>query len=112
MTNAEKTCILAEELGHYNTSTGDILNLSDIKNRKQELKARIWAYNKQIGLSGIIKAYEAKCKDKAEMADYLDVTEEFLEEALNYYIQKYGISVSFDNYIIYFTPSLYVIKLI
>ncbi len=28
LTTAEKTCILAEELGHYHTSAGDILALS------------------------------------------------------------------------------------
>lgn len=106
----EKSCVLAEELGHYYTSTGNILNLSDIKNRKQELQARAWAYNKQVGLIGIISAYEARCKNKSEMAEFLGVTEEFLEDALLYYKNKYGISVKIDNYEIYFEPSLYVMK--
>lgn len=30
----EKTCVLAEELGHYYTTTGDILDQSDTMNRK------------------------------------------------------------------------------
>lgn len=37
-----KACILAEELGHYHTSTGDILDQSDLRHRKQELRARQW----------------------------------------------------------------------
>lgn len=112
LTNIEKSCVLAEELGHHYTSTGNIINLADIKNRKQELKARLWAFDKQIGLSGIIRAYEGRCKDKHEMAEFLGATEEFLEDALNCYKNKYGISVAYGNYIIYFEPSLYVFKFI
>lgn len=42
--STEKTCILAEELGHYHTTTGDILNQNRLSNRKQEKLARTWAY--------------------------------------------------------------------
>lgn len=41
-TTAEKTCVLAEELGHYHTSCGDIIDTSSIENRKQEVRARRW----------------------------------------------------------------------
>ena len=60
----EKTCVLAEELGHHHTSVGDILDMTDIGNRKQERQARLWGYNKLIGLSGLINAYEAGCQDR------------------------------------------------
>ena len=55
-TSTEKKCILLKELGHHYTTTGDILDLSVVQNRKQERQARIWAYNKQIGLKGLIDA--------------------------------------------------------
>lgn len=103
-TTAEKSCILAEELGHYYTSTGDILDLTVAENRKQERRARIWAYNKQIGLKGLINAYEHGCKNRHEIAEYLEVTESFLEEAVNCYQEKYGLFTQIDNYIIYFNP--------
>lgn len=111
MLNTEKTCTLAEELGHYYTTVGNILNLSDVRSRKQEYQARLWAYDKQIGLIGIVQAYENRCKTLHEMAEYLNVTEEFLSEALEYYKSKYGVSVKLDNYIIQFIPNLQVIKL-
>ena len=41
-TDAEKACVLAEELGHHYTSYGNILDQSDTSNRKQELRARAW----------------------------------------------------------------------
>lgn len=58
MSDIEKACVLAEELGHHYTTYGNILDQSDTSNRKQELRARAWAYNKQIGLLGLIRAYE------------------------------------------------------
>lgn len=106
----EKACVLSEELGHYYTSAGDILDQSFTSNRKQEYKARLWAYDKQIGLTGIIRAYEHGCQNLYEMADYLDVTEEFLLEALQCYKSKYGLNVNINNYIIYFEPNLGVMK--
>ena len=84
-TQTAKSCVLAEEIGHYCTSSGDILDQSKAENRKQELRARMWAYNKLIGLTGIIRCYEHRCHSFSEMAEYLEVTEEFLSEALKYY---------------------------
>ncbi len=110
-TSSEKSCVLAEELGHHYTTVGDILDQSSVSNRKQELQARMWAYNKLIGLMGIIKSYEHGCQSYHEMAEYLDVTEEFLKDALERYRQKYGMYTVVDNYIIYFEPGLGVVKM-
>lgn len=109
--NSEKNCILAEELGHYYTTSGNILDLSNIQNRKQELRARAWAYDKLIGLSGIISCFEAGCRNLYEMAEHLEITEEFLKETIERYRQKYGVYVSIKNYIIYFEPVLGVMKI-
>lgn len=111
-TTTEKACILAEELGHYHTTVGDILDQSDSGNRKQERQARLWAYNKLIGLSGLISAYEHGCRSRYEVAEYLEVTEEYLEECLECYRDKYGMCKEIDNYIIYFIPILTVFKII
>ena len=103
-TQAEKSCVLAEELGHHYTSPGDILDQKDIMNRKQEYRARLYGYNLKIGLTGLIRAYEAGCRNLYEMAEYLDATEEYLREAIQCYRSKYGTCVAVDNYIIYFEP--------
>lgn len=104
----ERSCILAEELGHHHTSAGNIIDQTKTENRKQEQRARMWAYNRQIGLSGIIDAYRQGCRNLHEMAECLDVTEEFLQDALEAYRLKYGHYVNVDNYTIYFEPSLMV----
>ena len=103
-TQAGKSCVLAEELGHHYTTTGDILDQNDIMNRKQEYRARLYGYNLKIGLSGLIRAYEAGCRNIFEIAEFLDATEEYLREAIQCYRSKYGICVAVDNYIIYFEP--------
>lgn len=51
-TSKERACVLAEELGHYYKTVGNILDQSNTENRKQEQKARLWAYNKMIGQIG------------------------------------------------------------
>ena len=111
-TQSEKSCVLAEELGHFYTSTGNILDMSDTANRKQEQRARLWAYNKQIGLQGIIDCYKANCRTLHDMAEHLDVTEEFLLDAIYCYKRKYGVCTKVDNYVIGFEPTFYVLELL
>ena len=74
-TTVQKACVLAEELGHHHTTVGNIIDLENPGNRKQERQARLWAYNKQIGLRGLIRAYEHGCRSRHEIAEYLEVTE-------------------------------------
>lgn len=90
MTTAEKRCVLAEELGHHYTTVGDILDQSDISNRKQERKARAWAYEKMIPLTSIKQAFTVGYTEPWEIAEYLEVDERFLREALQYYEEVHG----------------------
>lgn len=110
MNTTEKACVLAEELGHYYTSVGNIIDMDSSSNRKQERQARLWAYNKQIGLKGLICAYEHGCTASHEIAEYLDVTEEALQECIEFYRDKYGEYKTVEHYIIFFIPHLAVLK--
>lgn len=109
-TLAKKADVLAEELGHYYTTVGNIINQNDVANRKQERRARLWAYDKRIGLTGIIEGYRNHCQSRHDLAEYLDVTEGFLQEAINCYHEKYGLCVDIDGYTIFFEPSLAVME--
>lgn len=97
-TTAEKACTMAEELGDHYKSSGNILDDRKINNRKQEYKARLYAYDKLIGLRGLVNAFNANCKNIYEMAEYLDVTPKFLADAIECYRSKYGLSAKLDNY--------------
>lgn len=104
MTSTEKACVLAEELGHHYTTSGNILDQSITENRKQEHRARVWAYRRAFGLVDLISAYKYGCRNRYELAEYLNVTENFLIDAIDYYKTQYGLCTKADNYLIYFEP--------
>lgn len=110
-TSESKACVLAEEVGHYITGVGNIIDQTKVTNRKQERKGRIWAYEKQVGLVGLINAFNANCRNSYEIAEFLNVTEGFLLDAIEYYKSKYGCFTTLDNYTIYFYPSLIFLKM-
>lgn len=106
-TEIEKTCVLAEELGHYHTSSGNLLAQGSDKLyvTKQEERASRWATKKLIPLNSFILAFEYGVQNKYELADYLGVTEDFLDYSTDYYKKIYGLLVSVnETYTIYFEP--------
>ena len=109
-TYRQKSCVLAEELGHHHTTVGRIIKQDSVMDRKQERLARLWAYNKRIGLSGIIQGYRKHCRNLHELAECLEVSEDFLKEALECYREKYGCYTELDGYLIIFEPYLAVIE--
>lgn len=104
VTESETLCILAEEVGHHKTSYGNVLDKKSLNYRKQEHLARGWAYKEIVSLPIIIEAFGKGCRSWYDIAEYLEVTEEFLKEAVQYFKNKYGIYKTIDNYIIYFEP--------
>lgn len=103
-TEAERKCVLAEEIGHYKKTVGNIIVGNDLSNMKQENIARRWAYNKLVPLSSFLEAFKLGVTSKQEFIDYLDVTEPFLNESIGYYQLHFGPYVRFNDYLIYFEP--------
>ncbi len=68
--------------------------------------------NKQI--KQIVSYYCKKfnTRNPFETAEYLGVTEEFLNDSLTYYTNKYGVCTQVDNYVIFFQPNIGVMELI
>lgn len=88
-TNKERKCVLGEELGHYFTSVGDILNLNIESNRKQEIRARNWAIQRLVPFDELVHAYQQGYVNVYELAERFDVTEDFMKEAILFYQRKY-----------------------
>ncbi len=106
-TCAEQACVFAEELGHYYTSYGNLLldpKVDITLINQQESRAKRWAARKLVPLRSIIKAFNNGCRSFYEMAEYLDVTVEFLQEAFHKYSEIYGKFKKKGRYIIYFDP--------
>ena len=102
MPEAEKVCVLAEELGHYYTSVGNILDQNNVNNKKQELVARRWATNILLCPADLIEACRAGNEYISDIAEYLSVTPEFLIDAINVFSAKYGLVYSDSEYEIRF----------
>lgn len=110
ITSVEKRCILSEEIGHHETSCGNILDDNKIVNRKQEVKARRWGYEHTVKVGDLIKAYEYGATNSFEIAEYLHVTEKHLINSINNYKKRYGYFAEFENHFIYFEPYLKIEK--
>lgn len=102
LSQAEKTCVLAEEIGHHYLSYGNILKLENVSDIQNENSARIYAYNKLFGFDQIVEIFEKRINSKYEISEYLGITEDFIDEALNYYRNKYGLYVRYKEYMIMF----------
>lgn len=103
-TRTAAACALSEEMGHHHTTVGDILDQTSPNNRKQERRAREWGHNYLIPLSRLIEAYNARVEGRYELAEYLGVTEQFIQEAIDRMRDRYGIAVYYNDYLIQFDP--------
>ncbi|MET3658123.1 ImmA/IrrE family metallo-endopeptidase [Sporosarcina psychrophila] len=100
----EKHCILAEEIGHHETTYGDITNLKNVRERKLELVARRWGYEKIVSLDKLIECYEMGYKSLEEVCTHLEITASYLKKSVDHYSSRHGISIHHNGYRIGFDP--------
>lgn len=100
----KKRCILAEEMGHYHTTSGIITDQSKMSNRKQELKSRRWGIKRLIQIEDLIESFDVGVRNKHELAEHLEVTEEFLDMTLDHFGKVYGYMHTIEKYTILFNP--------
>lgn len=100
----EKLCVLYEELGHFNLTVGDITDQNDLNNRKQEYIARRWSYEKLISPEDIINAIISGIDNIYDLAEILNVTEDFLIKSIEHYKKKYGVYYVGETHLLTFEP--------
>lgn len=100
----EKHCTLSEELGHYETTYGDITNLDNIRNMKLEKVARSWGYEKIISFDKLIECYKMGHTTVEDICLHLEIIPIYLYKAIEKYNQRYGLSVAYKGFRIYFDP--------
>lgn len=111
LNDIEKRCVLAEEIGHFKTTTGDITDQTTIENRKQELKARRYGHNLLIEPVDFVCAFKFGITSKYELAEFLKVTEIVLDEIISNFKMKYGIGHRIDNYYLQLEPYLGIVQI-
>lgn len=100
----EKHCVLAEEIGHFETTYGNITDLKDIRSQKLELVARRWGYEKLVSLNTLINCFNNGIWSIDDICFHLEITPKYLNSVLEYYTQKYGIYKKINGYKITFNP--------
>ena len=84
----EERVVLAHEIGHIETGGLYKKGCTETSRRQKEAKAEKWAITCLIPYEELIKAGQNGFYDIPSLADYFDVTEEFMEKALNYYTKN------------------------
>lgn len=101
MTENEKHEVLSEEIGHYKTTFGNITNLDDVRNLKQELKARDVSIEEICNLDNITDCIYKGAKNRWEITEMLCVSDELFSYAIKYHARKNPI-VFKEDFILYF----------
>ena len=101
--NIQKCCTLAEELGHHFTAASNIVETDSIDKCKQEQLGRRWGFENILPVQKIIDAIINGCDTLYAIAEQLEVTPEYLQDALKYYSQKYGPDISYGDYVVVFS---------
>nr|WP_039813787.1 hypothetical protein [Jeotgalibacillus malaysiensis] len=99
-----KYFILAEEIGHYLTTNGDILNLKDIRHMKAEVVARRWGFHKVLSFDHLLECYDRSILTCDELCSHFELEPEHVNQVLKSYIDKYGPSVEHKGHLIQFDP--------
>lgn len=98
----EKKEVLMEEYCHHLTSAGNILDYDHPESRKQENRARRLSIEELVSLDSILDCFKSGIESKSEVADYFDLSEEFIQDVITHYYQKYGHSIFYKRHIIVF----------
>lgn len=89
---------LAEEIGHYETTAGNITHQSNNVERHDEHTARVWGCTHLISLDELVYCYESGILTAPDIADYFEVSIGYLWEAIGCYREKRGEHFTYYDY--------------
>lgn len=104
LSDIRKAEVLFEELGHHEKTYGNILDQSKSINRKFEGYAVRHGYQAALPLRIIIEAYHYGISNLYELAEYVELSEEYIIKVIDFYKKKYGLSTYFNGHVIKFEP--------
>lgn len=84
-TYIDEKCTLAEELGHYYYQATYSLNTSKLEVKRQEYRAKKWQFKTLVPVQKLKELFEKGYKYTYEIAEELEVTEELVKMAYEYY---------------------------
>lgn len=81
----DKRVILVEEFKHFLYTFGITLNQNDPRNRKQENYARVQTYKELVTVDDLFRCYQQGLTNEYQIAEELDLPQEFLHNAIEYF---------------------------
>ena len=87
-TVAQKKTMLMHELGHCETGAFYNMYTPFCPRSKCERRADEWAIVHFLPYDSLIKAYRSGLCTNYELAEYFEVSEQFIQKAIDYYLQK------------------------
>lgn len=94
----EQTGYVAEELGHAYTTIGDISELKNRADKRQERQARRWGMNQLVSPKDLVKFAEDSQTTVYEVAEDLEITPEYLLDGLQNIREQYGEQFRYKEY--------------
>jgi hypothetical protein len=104
VTTAEKTCVLAEEIEHYITTPFDLFAAPKHLQDKFERLARFNATKRLIPFDKLIEARRMNIRCPYELADFLNITIDFLFQGTSLFREHYNGHVIHKGFRINFSP--------
>lgn len=101
-TEAEAACACAEGIGLHHA--GPALPRAPLERERQRRRARKWAVRELLPLDALGEAFLAHSGNAYAMAEALDVTRAFLDEAIALYAARYSGGTQTDAYAFQFHP--------
>lgn len=101
---------LAEEIGHHETSYGNIVGSVyskkyNVNAARQELRARRFGHKLLLPLEKLIRCYEqGQWGDVYDMCLFLEIDRSYFFEIINDYKTQFGNQIKYDGYLIKFEP--------
>lgn len=89
-TYIEEKCTLAEELGHYYMDATYSLSSGYETRSRQEYRAKKWSYTTLVPFKKLKEAIKKGLTEIYQLAEYFDVTVEFMANCIEFYKSKYG----------------------
>ena len=89
-TSSKMKEVFAEELGHYFCDATYKFNSDPVFINKQEYRAKKWSFFKLIPYNKLKSAICNGTTTLYSLADYFDVTCEYMHNAVIFYTEKYG----------------------
>lgn len=110
ISETEKYEVLAEELGHYKTTYGNILDQGNVINRKLENIARREGFNIIVEPNDVVEAIRHNAFALHEIAEYINVSVETFLDILEDWKRKYGVGIQVGTCYLQFEPCFYFIR--